>query len=404
MKKYNYRVKDWNGKASKGVVEANSVAEAVESIRASGFVPLRVYEYQKGIFSKMQSTIFSGVSKKQISNFTRQLATMMTAGLPMTDSLSLLKEQSEKQTGLGEILEDVLAKIRAGSSLADALKKYEKNFGKAYIASVAAGEEGGVLENILTKMADNMEVENEFKGKVKGAMIYPAIVVIGMVIVSIIMMMFVIPKLAILYDDFGAEMPIITRILMTISDITVKLWFLLPLIPFGLIVAFTVGKTSAAFRLKRDSLMLKIPLWGDLLKKTTIANSGRTLSMLLTAGIAFNDALTIVSDVAGNEAYRVAYLKIRDRVEKGFSISDSFAEHQDIFFPIVHQMVTTGEETGKLDEVLMKVANYFATESEQGVKALTSAIEPLIIIVLGIGVGFLVVAIIMPIYDLTSQF
>lgn len=404
MKKYNYRVKDWNGKASKGVVEANSVAEAVESIRASGFVPLRVYEYQKGIFSKLQKGILSGISKKQISNFTRQLATMMTAGLPMTDALSLLKEQSEKQTGFGEILEDVLSKIRAGSALADALKNYEKNFGKAYIASVAAGEEGGVLESILTKMADNMEVENEFKGKVKGAMIYPAIVVMGMIIVSVIMMMFVIPKLAILYDDFGAEMPAITRALMFISDLVRKLWFLLPLIPFGLIAAFAVGKTSAAFRLKRDSLMLKIPIWGDLLKKTTIANSGRTLSMLLTAGIAFNDALTIVSDVAGNEAYRVAYLKIRDRVEKGFSISDSFAEHQDIFFPIVHQMVTTGEETGKLDEVLMKVANYFAIEAEQGVKALTSAIEPLIIIVLGIGVGFLVVAIIMPIYDLTSQF
>jgi len=404
MKKYNYRVKDWNGKASKGIIEAGSVAEAVESIRASGFVPLKVYEYQKGIFSKTLSIISSGISKKQISNFTRQLATMMTAGLPMTDALTLLKEQSETQTSFGGILEDVLAKIRAGSSLADALRRYEKNFGKAYIASVAAGEEGGVLESILTKMADNMEVENEFRGKVKGAMIYPAIVVIGMIIVSIIMMMFVVPKLSVLYDDFGAEMPMITQVLMTISDLVRKLWFLLPLIPFGLIMAFTVGKTSPAFRLKRDSLMLKMPIWGDLVKKTTIANSGRTLSMLLTAGIAFNDALTIVSDVAGNEAYRVAYLKIRDRVEKGFSISDSFAEHQDIFFPIVHQMVTTGEETGKLDEVLMKVANYFAIESEQEVKALTSAIEPLIIIVLGAGVGFLVMAIIMPIYDLTSQF
>ena len=154
MKKYNYRVKDWNGKASKGVVEANSVAEAVESIRASGFVPLKVYEYQKGIFTKLQSGILSGISKKQISNFTRQLATMMTAGLPLTDALSLLKEQSEKQAGFGEVLEDVLAKIRSGSSLADALSKYEKHFGKAYVASVAAGEEGGVLESILTKMAD----------------------------------------------------------------------------------------------------------------------------------------------------------------------------------------------------------------------------------------------------------
>lgn len=404
MKKYSYKVRDWSGKASKGIVEANSVAEAVESIRSSGFVPLQVSEYSKGIFSKINSVLRSGVSKKDMGNFTRQLATMMTAGLPMTDALSLLKNQSEKNAGFGEVLEDVLARVRSGSSLASALGRYEKYFGKAYVASVAAGEEGGVLESILTKMADNMEVENGFRGKVKGAMVYPAIVIVGMVIVVIIMMLFVIPKLSALYDDFGSEMPAITQALMTMSDITIKLWFLLPTIPFGLISLLKIGASSASFRYKRDYFFLKIPIWGDVLKKSTIANTCRTLSMLLTAGIPFNDALTIVAEVAGSEVYKKAYLTIRDRVEKGFSISDSFAEHEEIFFPIVHQMVTTGEETGKLDEVLMRVAEYFTTESEQAVKSLTSAIEPAIIIVLGAGVGFLVVAVIMPIYDLTSQF
>ena len=221
MKKYNYRVRDWSGKASKGVIEAESIAGAVESIRSSGFVPLKVTEEQKGILSKININSLSGVPKKQISNFTRQLATMMTAGLPLTDALSLLKEQSEKQAGLGEILEDVLSKVRGGSSLAKALEKYEKNFGRAYIASVEAGEEGGVLESILTKMADNMEVENEFKGKVKGAMVYPVIVVIGMIIVMIIMMLFVIPKLATLYDDFS--IPVLESTSLTLAVSTHRL-------------------------------------------------------------------------------------------------------------------------------------------------------------------------------------
>jgi len=403
MKKYSYKVKDWSGKTIRGVVEANDFAGAIESIRSSGFVPLRVWEFQKGGLSRLK-TLSSGVSKKQISNFTRQLATMLTAGLPLTDGLSLLKNQAEGQAGFSEMVEDMLSKVRGGSSLAESLSKYERYFGNAYIASIAAGEEGGVLESILEKMAHNMEVENEFKGKVKGAMIYPIIVVIGMIIVMIIMMMFVIPQLASLYGDFGAEMPAVTKALMAISDLFRTFWFLFPLIPIGLITVFRLGVSSDDFKLKKDKLILKIPILGELVKKTTIANSGRTLSMLLTAGISLNEAMQIVSEVAGNEVYKQAYLKIKERVEKGFSISESFSEHEEIFPPIVNQMVTTGEETGKLDEVLMRVADYFTVESEQSVKALTSAIEPMIIIFLGIGVGFLVVAILMPIYNLTSQF
>jgi len=384
-------------------VEANDLPGAVESIRSSGFVPLRVWEYQQEGLARIKS-LSNKVSKKQIGNFTRQLATMLTAGLPLTDALSLLKNQADEQSGFHEMIDDMLSKVRGGSSLSQALLKYEKYFGNAYVASIAAGEEGGVLESILEKMARNMEVENEFRGKVKGAMIYPVIVVIGMIIVVIIMMLFVIPQLASLYGDFGAEMPAVTKWLMSISDLFRMFWFLIPLIPIGLIVTFRLGANSDEFKLKKDGLILKIPIFGELVKKTTIANSGRTLSMLLTAGISLNKAMQIVSEVAGNEVFRKAYLKIKDRVEKGFSISESFGEHEEIFPPIVNQMVTTGEETGKLDEVLMRVADYFTVESEQSVKTLTSAIEPLIIIMLGVGVGFLVVAILMPIYNLTSQF
>ena len=248
-----------------------------------------------------------------------------------------------------------------------------------------------------------MEEEEEFKGKIKGAMVYPIIVIIGMVIVTFIMMIFVIPKMMGLYGEFGSEMPLLTRVLISISTLTAKLWFLFPLVIIGAIVFFKAGDKRKAFRQKRDKLVLKIPIMGDLTTKTIIANTIRTLSMLLSAGISLVDAIRITASVAGNEHYFDAYMKIAERVQKGFNIASSF-EETGIFPIVVTQMVATGEATGKLDEVLLRVSHFFKIEAEQSVKSLTAAIEPLIMIVLGIGVGFLVIAVIMPIYNLTSQF
>jgi type IV pilus assembly protein PilC len=287
--------------------------------------------------------------------------------------------------------------------LGKSLEKYQSVFGEAYVASISAGEEAGVLEEILVKLANSIESQNEFNGKVKGAMIYPVIVVAGMVIVAAIMMIFVIPKLLGLYVDMGSQMPAITVALMSISNFSARWWFLLPIVAFGAYSVLRVGNQNADFRLKKDTLMLKIPILGPLNRKTMLANTLRTLSMLLAAGIGLVEALRIVAKVAGNEQYCQAFIKIAERVQKGFSISSSF-EETAIFPIIVEQMVSTGEATGKLDDVLLRVSEYFSTEAGEAVKALTSAIEPLVMIVLGIGVGFLVVAVIMPIYNLTSQF
>jgi type IV pilus assembly protein PilC len=255
----------------------------------------------------------------------------------------------------------------------------------------------------LQKLADNLENEEEFRGKIKGAMIYPVIVMIGMVLVMMIMMIFVIPKMTALYDDFGTKLPAMTRGLMNLSTFMTRTWFLLPLAFFGFVMFMKAGAKSKKFRTRRDQIMLKLPIIGALNKKTIITNTTRTLAMLLTAGISLNDALSITAGVANNELYYEAYMKISERIQKGFDISSSF-EGTEIFPIIVTQMVATGEATGRLDEVLQRVSNFFKLEAEQSVKTLTSAIEPLIMIVLGVGVGFLVIAIIMPIYNLTSQF
>jgi len=401
MPRFFFKAKDWSGKIVKGSLDLPTEADVLESVRSSGFVPLAVAEEKKGKLVELKKAL-SRVGSKEVTSFTRQLSTMMTAGLALTDALSLLKTQAAGGA-MYEVLEYALNMVRGGQSLGRALERYRKYFGEAYIASINAGEEGGVLEEILGRLAENMEKEEEFNGKVKGAMIYPIIVVVGMIGVVIIMMVFVIPKLMAVYADYGSKMPAITRALMAMSTFMAKFWFLFPVIFGGMAVGGRMVAKIEGLRIKRDKVMLKLPIVGDLIEKTVLANITRTLSMLLRAGIPLVEALKIVSGISGNLTYDMAITRISERVQKGFSIASSF-EETGVFPIILVQMIETGEATGKLDEVLMKVSNYFSTQAEQAVKALTAAIEPLIMIVLGIGVGFLVVAVIMPIYNLTSQF
>jgi len=301
------------------------------------------------------------------------------------------------------IVDDALEQVQGGQPLASALARHEKTFGEAYVATIRAGEKGGVMEEVLLKLADNMEDKQEFAGKLKGAMIYPIIVLVGMVGVMLVMIMVVIPKLTQMYADFGGEMPLPTRILMGISTIMLKLWFLLPLLPLGGYFGLRAAKKMPGFELRWDRFKFRLPIMGKLREKTILAEAHRTLSMLLTAGVSLIESLRVVGQATGSAHFEEAFLRVSERVEKGFSLADAMVETR-AFPVIVTQMAATGEETGKLDEIMMKVSNYFSSEAEQAVKGLTSAIEPLIMLVLGLGVGFLVIAVVMPIYNLTSQF
>lgn len=401
--KFSYKARDWSGKLVKGVLDYHDKNEVLESIKNSGLVPISVEEVRQTRLGEFYKNVFSRIGTKQISTFTRQLSTMMNSGLPLTDALSLLKNQTTKSGLMYEILDHTLAMVQGGRSLADGLEKYKKYFGEAYIASVDAGEEAGVLDEVMTKLADTLEKQNDFQGKIKGAMIYPVIVVVGMVVVIIIMIVFVIPKLLGLYTDFGADMPASTKFLMSLSGFFTRFWYLIVFLVFGVLGVFRVGNKTPKFKLWWDTKKLKIPIMGELMTKNILATTIRTLSMLLSAGIPLVEALRIVSNVAGNSLFYNSYQQIAERVQKGFSIANSF-EETGVFPIIVNQMVATGEATGKLDEVLLKVSDYFSAEAEQSVKSLTSAIEPLIMIVLGLGVAFLMVAVVMPIYNLTSQF
>ena len=342
------------------------------------------------------------ITSSDVATFTRQFATMVAAGLPITESLLILKSQSKGS--MGKVVSQILADVEGGESMSKAFMKHPTVFSPTYIALVKSGEIGGVLDTVLVRLADDLEKQQEFKGKVKGALIYPEIIVTGMVIVAVIMMIFVVPKLTSLYSEFNADLPMPTRILMGISDAVIKFWpITLGSLIFGVYAFKAYGKTIEGRR-KLDSLIFKIPIVGELQKQVLLAELTRTLSLMVGSGVSILEGLNITSGVLGNSIMADALKDTSKQVEKGFPISYSFAKHPDVFPFILSQMIAVGEETGKMEEVLSKVSRVFEVESDQKVKALTAAVEPIIMVILGLGVGFLVIAIILPIYNLTSQF
>ena len=400
MKRFNYKAKDKAGRVVKGEVEAIDLASAAKLVRSKGLFVISLTPKIESPFiliKKLQEKINSG----DIANFTRQLSTMINAGLPITEALLILRSQSKKS--MQAIVAQLLADVEAGESFSAALSKHPKVFGQTYIALVKSGEVGGVLDAVLLRLADNLEKQHEFGSKVKGALIYPIIIVVGMVAVTAVMMIFVIPKLLSLYSDFGAEMPLPTRILIGISDFSVKYWFIIFAI-FGIgFYVFRLYKATPEGRRKFDELILKIPVYGELQRQIILTELTRTLSMMVGAGVSILEGLRITADVVENTLISDALLDAANQVEKGFPVAYAFSKHPEAFPFILSQMVAVGEETGKMDEVLTKVSRIFEVESDEKVKGLTAAIEPIVMIILGIGVGFLVVAVILPVYSLSSS-
>lgn len=397
---FRYTAKSPQGQTVKGRVEAKNARGAAAELRERKLFVIDVKPINEDGFSKIQQALF-GVKYDDIVNFTRQLSTMISAGLPLANALNILSQQSGAE--MSRLVTSILQDIEGGSTFGDALTKHPNHFNKMYISLIKAGELGGVLDNVLLRLAENMEKTKAFRGKTRGALIYPVIVILAMVVVAFIMMIFVIPKMTALYDDFDAELPLLTQLLMGASGFMVTYWWAV-LGAIGLsVVGFRKWVGTKTGRETWDRWMLRLPLFGPLIVKVTLTEFARTMSLLLTTGVSLLKALEIVTEAVPNVIYRNALEDCSRMVEKGVPLSDALAKYPD-FPPILQQMTAVGEETGKLDEVLMKISSYFETESEQAIKNITTAIEPMIMIVLGVGVGMMVIAVIMPIYNLTSQF
>lgn len=401
MAKFNYKVKDKEGKILKGLVEARDEKQAVRILHERDLTVISLKPQLKGPLFELGKGVLGRVKTSDLVRFTRQLATMVTAGLTLTDALTILEIQANPK--MASVVEAIRRDIEGGSSLADALAHQPAVFDAVYVALVRSGEAGGVLDKILTRLADTLEKRQEFISRVRGAMIYPVIVVGAMSVVAGIMIIFVIPRLLVLYEEFEAELPIMTKILLSLSQFITSFWWLTLLGLIGGTLALRMIRKTPLGKRRYDEFLFRLPVLGSLRRQMMLTEFTRTLGLLAGAGVLIVDALNILKGSMSSPIYEEALKEASSQVEKGLPLAAALAR-TEVFPPILPQMIAVGEETGKLEEVLGKVSVYFEQEADVAVRGLTTAIEPLIMIVLGIGVGFLIIAVIMPIYNLTSQF
>lgn len=401
MEKFDYKAKTQDGQTKKGVVEARDQKQAVLTLRERGFWVISIKPKGQGVLAEFKGVFFRRVKETDRVNFTRQLATMIKAGLPITEALSILEYQSNP--AMGRVVGEILREVESGGSLTNALGKRPEVFNQTYIALVRAGEASGALDDVLSRLADNLERQKEFNSRIKGAMIYPAIVTSAMIGVSAIMVIFVIPQMMTIYEEFQADLPLATKILMKISELATAYWWLILLMIIGLVFGSRVLAKKPEFEQYWDQILFKVPLLGKIRQHVLLTEFTRTLGLLIGSGVLMVEALDIVQSSLKSSSMLDAVKNATKDVEKGLSLAAALAR-TEVFPPIIPQMIAVGEETGKVDEILFKISDYFQQESDAAVKVLTTALEPLILVVMGIGVAFLMIAVIMPIYNLTSQF
>lgn len=395
---YAYRVRTKEGRVISGNMEADGEAAVASRLRSQGLVPVQITKESTGM-KKEIVLIPEKVKLKDLAIFSRQFATMINSGLSLLRTLNILAEQTENKTlakTIGELRDDV----ERGSSLSAAMSKHEKIFNKLYVAMVRAGETGGQLDTVLTRTADNLEADYKLRQKVKSAMTYPVVVAGIAVMLVTVMLLFVVPTFAAMFEGLGGTLPLPTAILMKLSQAAkwlVPLMVVLSIV--GYILYKRARKASADFRLRADQVKLKIPIFGELFLKVAISRFTRTLGLLLRAGVPVLQALDIVADTTGNEVLTRATADVKESVRSGESMAGPLARHP-VFPPMVVQMISVGEDTGQIDEMLDKVSDFYDQEVESTTEALTSLIEPIMIAVLGGIVGSMIIALYMPMFKI----
>jgi len=388
------------GETQSGELTVDSQADALAQLRRKRIIPQFVREKPKSVEFGLNFKKGASVSTKDLAIFTRQFATMITAGLPLVQCLDILAQQSESHS-LKRIVGEVRNDVEAGTTLAEALGKHPKVFDNLFVNMVEAGEAGGVLDDILLRLATYIEKAEALKRKVKSAMTYPTVVLVVAVSVTVFMLLFIIPTFAKIFKDFGGELPLPTAIVLALSDFLRNFWYLLFGAVAGAIIAFNRFNATDHGEKIVDQIKLKMPILGDLLKKAAIARFTRTLGTLISSGVPILTGLEITARTAGNRVVQEAVLATRASIREGETIAAPLKQ-SDVFPPMVVQMIAVGEETGALDEMLNKIANFYDDEVNTAVDTLTSIIEPVMIVVMGLLVGGMVVAMYMPMFKLIN--
>ncbi len=386
------------GGAVTGEIEAGDRLAAVAQLRARGIVATSVQERKPRVAAAR--TLSGKVKDKQLAIYTRQFSTMIDAGLPIAQCLSILAEQSESRT-LREVTANIAREVEAGSTLADSFRKYPRTFDDLFTNMLQVGESGGVLDVVLQRLASYIEKAAALKRKVKSAMVYPLTIIGVAVLVIIFMMTFVIPTFAQMFRSMGAELPLPTRIVLWLSDFTRR--YILFIITGLVAFVYAVRKYYATDQGSQviDAFMLKVPVFGALIRKVAVARFTRTLGTLIASGVPILEGLRITAHTAGNRVVEKAVLQARAAVTAGRTLAEPLRA-APVFPPMVVHMIHVGENTGALDQMLSKIADFYDDEVDSAVSALTSLLEPLMIVFLGVVVGGLVVAMYLPIFRMVT--
>lgn len=393
----------WKGRDSKtgmvtGEMAAENEAAVVEALRKRNVIVSSVRPKPKEL--KMPSFAQPKVSGKDLAIFTRQFATMINAGLPLVQCLEIQASQQENPT-FRKVIDQVKTDVEGGSTLAEALKRQKQVFSELYINMAAAGEAGGILDNILLRLAGYLEKSEALARKIKGAMIYPAILTTVAVLAAAVLLIFVIPIFEKMFSQMGATLPGPTLFVIGLSKFLQKYILLIIGVIIGCVIGIRTWYKTDKGQLFIDGFLLKVPIFGDLVQKSSIARFARTLGTLLASGVAILDALEITAKTAGNRIVQDAILSARKSIGGGETISAPL-KTMKVFPPMVVQMIAVGEATGGLDEMLTKIADFYDEEVDTAVDNLTAAMEPMIMVVLGLGIGGLVIAMYLPIFSMTS--
>ena len=402
MPTFRYSAIDFSGKPFNGSLEADSLEAVRDKLTQNRYHIIGINEVATSTGAADFFKRFSRAKAKELVVFSRQFATMIDAGLSVLKCLDILQRQT-KDPVLREALAATRHDVNSGASLTEGMAKHPRVFSKLYVNMIRSAEAGGILDHVLDRLATFMENEQEMRQKIRSAMMYPMVVLVFATIVMGVMMWWVLPQFAKIFSDMGIEkLPLTTQLMLDFSSLTKQYWYLVLLIIIGLVTGAVLYQRTATGALHLDLLKLRIPLFGDIMLKVSIARFARTFGTLIASGVPVLRALEITTDTAGNLAVAQVIMQSRTSVKEGEKISDPM-QASTLFPMMVTQMIAIGEETGRLDQMLIKVADFYETEVDATLKGLASLIEPIMIVGLGVMVGFIAVSVITPIYEVIQS-
>jgi type IV pilus assembly protein PilC len=399
---YTYQVRDQQGRMIGGTLEADSQGAVAARLRQMGYAPISIEAAKRGSSMKMEVKLPGAgrVKPKDLAVFARQFATMINSGLSLLRALTILADQTDNKR-LAQIVGEIRSEVEKGTALSVAMAQHPKAFNRLFVAMIRSGEVGGYLDQVLLRLAETLERDVALRGKIKSAMTYPVVVFAMVLLIVTAMLVFIVPMFKTLYASLGGQLPLPTRVLINVSNV-VKHGF--PFVIVGIVLVsfgFRRWIATSSGRYAIDAFKLRAPIFGTLFHKTALSRFSRTLSTLLHAGVPILQALEIVSEAVNNGVMSKAIRDVQDSVREGESLATPLGKHA-VFPPMVVQMLAVGEETGALDTMLAKVADFYDQEVEASVEALTSLIEPILIAVMGGAVGTMVIALYMPMFNIIN--